>query len=240
MDRDFLGQQNMDSVNDMISLMSGQESFTDKKYSEWLEKIAELKEAGYINEDILSLDLYQGQQLIESKKAAMTLHTQPYAVSLEKSLGSDQIGFAKASVFGTGKFADSVATPSQVYVIPNSAKHKEEAADFLLFLQEEDNIKYLYESANAMMPNNNFDESWVSSEIDRKVLEWQKEDNNFCYQLYFAPMFETDGLIPTVQKMFSEGLAPKDAAVELDEALGKCMEQNPEVHDAFLEWSVEE
>ena len=92
--------------------------------------------------------------------------------------------------------------------IPNSAKHKEEAADFLLFLQEEDNIKYLYESANAMMPNNNFDESWVSSEIDRKVLEWQKEDNNFCYQLYFAPMFETDGLIPTVQKMFSEGLAP--------------------------------
>ncbi len=33
-------------------------------------------------------------------------------------------------------------------------------------------------------------------------------------------MFETDGLIPTVQKMFSEGLAPKDAAVELDEALG--------------------
>ena len=60
MDRDFLGQQNMDSVNDMISLMSGQESFTDKKYSEWLEKIAELKEAGYINEDILSLDLYQG------------------------------------------------------------------------------------------------------------------------------------------------------------------------------------
>ncbi len=89
----------MDSVNDMISLMSGQESFTDKKYSEWLEKIAELKEAGYINEDILSLDLYQGQQLIESKKAAMTLHTQPYAVSLEKSLGSDQIGFAKAPVF---------------------------------------------------------------------------------------------------------------------------------------------
>ena len=26
----ILGQQNMDSVNDMISLMSGQESFTDK------------------------------------------------------------------------------------------------------------------------------------------------------------------------------------------------------------------
>ena len=46
--------------------------------------------------------------MIESKKAAMTLHTQPYAVSLEKSLGADQIGFAKAPVFGTGKFADSV------------------------------------------------------------------------------------------------------------------------------------
>ena len=130
---------------------------------------------------------------------------------------------------------DAAATKAPIAKVADKV-----SADFLLFLQEEDNIKYLYESANAMMPNNNFDESWVSSEIDRKVLEWQKEDNNFCYQLYFAPMFETDGLIPTVQKMFSEGLAPKDAAVELDEALGKCMEQNPEVHDAFLEWSVEE
>ena len=62
----------------------------------------------------------------------MTLHTQPYAVSLEKSLGSDQIGFAKAPVFGTGKFADSVATPSQVYVIPNSAKHKRRGGRLLI------------------------------------------------------------------------------------------------------------
>lgn len=76
----FLGQQNLDSVNEMIDLMSGEKSFTDAKYSEWLEKIVELKDAGYINDDILSLDLYQGQQLIESGKAAMTLHTRhmPY------------------------------------------------------------------------------------------------------------------------------------------------------------------
>ena len=236
----FLGQQNLDSVNDMISLMSGKESFTDEKYTEWLEKIVELKTAGYINDDILSLDLYQGQQLIENGKAAMTLHTQAYAVSLEKSMGADKIGFAKSPVFGTGKLADSVATPSQVYVIPNSAKHKEEAADFLLFLQEEENIKCLYEMANAIMPNNNFKEEWVTSEIDKKVLGWQKEYNNFCYQLYFAPMFESDGLIPVVQKMFSEDLPADEAGKELDAALTKCIEQNPEVHEAFLEWSIEE
>ena len=53
-------------------------------------------------------------------------------------------------------------------------------------------------------------------------------------------MFESDGLIPTVQKMFSEDLPAADAAAELDEALAKCIEQNPEVHEAFLEWSVEE
>lgn len=236
----ILGQQNIDSVNEMIELMSGKKSFTEKKYSEWLDKLVELKEAGYINDDILSLDLYQGQQLIENGKAAMTLHAQPYAVSLEQSLGTDKIGFAKAPVFGTGKFADSIATPAQVYVIPNSAKHKEEAADFLLFLQEKDNVKYLYETANAMMPNKGFDESWVSSEIDKKVIDWKKNYDDFCYQIYFAPMFEMDGLVPAVQKMFSEDLSASDAASELDAALEKCIEQNPEIHDAFLEWSVEE
>lgn len=236
----FLGQQNLNSVNEMISLMSGEESFTDSKYSEWLDKIVELKDAGYINDDILSLDLYQGQQLIESGKAAMTLHTQPYAVSLEQSMGSDKIGVAMAPVYGDGELAQSVAVPSQVYVIPNSAKHKEEAADFLMFLQEEENVKSLYEMANAMMPSNNFKEEWVTSEIDKEILAWQAEYPSFCYQLYFAPMFESDGLIPTVQKMFSEDLPAADAAAELDEALAKCIEQNPEVHEAFLEWSVEE
>ena len=234
----FLGQQNLDNTNEMISLMSGKEDFKDSKYSEWLYKLEELKDAGYINDDILSLDLYQGQQLIESGKAAMTLHAQPYAVSLENSLGSDKIGFAKAPIFGNGKYADSIATPSQVYVIPKSAKHKEEAADFLLFLHEEENVKALYEMANAIMPNNNFKEEWVTSEIDKDVLEWQKKYPNFCYQLYFAPMFEPDGLVPSVQKMFSEGLSPDGVAEELNSALEKCIEQNPEVHDAFLEWSV--
>lgn len=236
----FLGQQNLNNVNEMIDLMSGKEKFTDPKYSEWLDKLEELWSKGYINDDILSLDFYQGQQLIESKKAVMTLHTQAYAVSLEKSLGADKIGFARAPIYGDGELADSIASPSQVYVIPKSAKHKEEAADFLLFLQEEENVKCLYEMANVMMPNSNFNEEWVTSEIDEQVLEWKENYPNFCYQLYFAPMFETDGLIPTVQKMFSEGLSPADAAEELNEAIEKCAEQNPEVHEAFLDWSIAE
>lgn len=236
----FLGQQNLDSVNDMIALMSGKASFADNKYSEWLEKTKELWDAGYINEDILSLDLYQGQQTIENGTAAMTLHTQAYAVSLEKSLGADKIGFAKAPVYGTGKLADSIASPSQVYVIPKSAKHKEGAAKFLMFLQEEENVKALYEMANVMMPNVNFKEEWLTSEIDKQVMRWKSENDNFCYQLYFAPMFETDGLIPTVQKMFSEDLNPEAAALELEEALKKCREQNPEIHEAFVDWSIAE
>lgn len=236
----FLGQQNLNSVNEMIDLMSGNASFTDKKYSEWLYKIEELVDAGYINDDILSLDLYQGQQTIENGKAAMTLHTQAYAVSLEKSMGSDKIGFAKAPVYGNAQLADSIASPSQVYVIPKSAKHKEEAADFLMFLQEEDNVKCLYEMANVIMPNVNFKEEWLTSEIDKQVMQWKEESPNFCYQLYFAPMFESDGLIPTVQKMFSEDLSPLDASKELEAALEKCREQNPEVHEAFMDWSITE
>lgn len=234
----FLGQQNLNDVNEMISLMSGKQSFTDKKYSEWLYKVEELNSKGFINEDILSLDLYQGQQLIESGKAAMTLHAQAYAVSLEKSLGKDKIGFAPAPVYGNGKLASSVAAPSQVYVIPKSAKHKEGAAQFLLFLHEEENMKYLYETANTLMPNKNFKKEWLTSEVDKTVMNWLDTNTNFCYQLYFAPMFEPEGLVPTVQKMFSEGLSPKDAAVELDTLLEKVSEQNPGPHEAFLKWNV--
>lgn len=39
-----------------------------------------------------------------------------------------------------------------------------------MFLQEEDNVKSLYDMANVMMPNHNFREEWITSEIDKKVL----------------------------------------------------------------------
>ena len=64
------------------------------------KKLQSLKEAGYINAHILSLDLYQGQQLIESKSGNDTSHTIAVCGNiLEKSLGSDQINLAKAPVF---------------------------------------------------------------------------------------------------------------------------------------------
>ncbi len=233
----FFGQQNLDSVNDEIALMRGDKSFSDPKYNEWLYKLEELKDKGFINEDILSLDFYQGQQLLESNGASMTLHAQTYAASLEKSLGKDKIGFIKAPIFGTGKLADSIAVPSQVYVIPKSAKNKEEAAKFLIFLREKENMKALYDMANAMLPSKSFDSSWLSTEVDLTVANWLNKYENFCYQLYFAPMFEAEGLAPIIQKMFSEDLSPADASVELDEALKKTIEQNPEINEAFRKWN---
>lgn len=235
----YFGQQNMDNPNDMISLMRGEQSFTDEKYGAWLTELENWKNKGYINEDILSLDLYQGQQLVESGEAAMTLHTQAYAVSLEEAMGSESIGVAPYPVYGSGELADSIAAPSQVYMIPKSAEHKEGAAQFLMFLQEEENVKTMYELTKTIMPSSRFNNDWLESEVDKQVGEWLDTKPNFCYQVYFAPMFEVEGLIPTVQKMFSEDMSAADACAELDEMLVKVQEQNPEAHEAFLNWNIE-
>ncbi|HHW47752.1 MAG TPA: carbohydrate ABC transporter substrate-binding protein [Clostridiaceae bacterium] len=236
----YLAQQNLDSVNDLITCIRGDAKYTDPKYSEWLEKVKELVDKGYVNNDIQSLDFYQGQQLLENEQAAMTFHAHPYAVQLEKTMGSDTIGFARPPVYGKGKLATAIAAPCQIYTIPKSAKHKEGAAQFILFLHEEDNLKLLYEKANALMPNMKFKSEWLTSEVDKKVTSWLKEYKNMCYQYYYPPMFEYEGLVPVVQKMFSENLSPADAAKELDAVFDKWREQNPEQLDAFKKWSVPE
>ena len=236
----YLAQQNLDSPNDVIDCFRGMGSYTDQKYSGWLTLVKELYDKGYTNDDIQTLDFYQGQQLLESGQAAITFHTNGYAATLEKSMGEDVIGFTLQPKYGKGKLADTVIAAGQAYTIPKSAKDKEGAAQFILFLLEEDNLKLLYEKSHAIYPSVNFKAEWLDSSTDMKALDWLQTKRGFIYQYFYPPMFEYEGIVPVVQKMFSENLSPSDAAKELDDVIVKWAEQNPEQEAAVQKWIVPE
>ena len=115
-----------------------------------LQKIAELKEAGYINEDILSLGLISAQ-LIERKQKSVNdnlLHSR--VVSLEKIIRVRSDLFCKSQSILTCKNLAFSCNSSQVYVIPNkSGNIKEEAQTSLLFYRKKIILNICTESANA-------------------------------------------------------------------------------------------
>ena len=234
----YFGAQNYDDPNEAIKPFRLEESYTDKECSQWIYLIEELIKGGYFNEDIQSLDLYQGQQLLETSNCAMTFQCGPYTASIAEKMGEDVIGFMQAPVYGSGELAKSVCVGQQVFVMPKSAKHKDQAADFLLFLAKKENLSRMYELTNAWMPTVDFDASSLDNEICKNVATWMQEQRLYDYQYTYPIGWENESLCPVMQKMFTEGLSAADAVNELQDGINKWAEQNANVLEAYKIWVV--
>ena len=97
--------QNLNSAADALNLFIGKLDWRDPKYHEHWVKLQELYDDKYWNDDVTSLNLYQGIQLYNTGKASMALNNTPALPNSQKKLGKDNVGFMKLPTFGTGKMA---------------------------------------------------------------------------------------------------------------------------------------
>ena len=168
----------------------------------------------------------------------MTFQCGPYTASIAEKMGEDVIGFMQAPVYGNGELAKSVCVGQQVFVMPKSAKHKDQAADFLLFLAKKENLSHMYELTNAWMPTVDFDASSLDNEICKNVATWMQDQRLYDYQYTYPIGWENESLCPVMQKMFTEGLSAADAVNELQDGINKWAEQNANVLEAYKIWVV--
>lgn len=234
----YLGAQNMNSMNELIDIAKGNKKYEGTKYGEWIYKVKDLIDKKYFNDDALSLDLYQGQQLFENGKVGMTAQTQPYINKLERAKGKDKIGIMKAPVYGNGKLANSTPLPCEILAITKSSKLKNEAADFLRFLHTDKIMKLMYDKAGAITPSKKFDKRLLNTETDKTFYKWSKTSKNITYQFYYPSTFEYEGLAPAMQAMFAGKASARDVTKKMDEAMKKWRDQNPNQLKAFQEWKV--
>jgi ABC-type glycerol-3-phosphate transport system substrate-binding protein len=86
----FMVQQ-LDSPSDPLKLCIGDLRWDDPRYYEHWVRIKELWDEGYINDDVNSLDLYQGQDLFTKGEAAMTIAVGTIIPAMQKTLGTENI-----------------------------------------------------------------------------------------------------------------------------------------------------
>ena len=165
------------------------------KYTEWVDRVQELVKGGFFNDDIQSINLYQGQDLFTAKKAAIVTSVQPQITSFYRTMGgADTVGVMRSPAFGTGKFANSFGAPAQVLLLTKFSSHKEEAAAFLKFLHTPEMMHLMYQESGAICPDNKFDTSWFNTETDKTMWHWQQTLPNFWFQYYYPLPFETGGV----------------------------------------------
>ena len=234
----YMGQQNFNNVGEAIAPFKSSVPYTGAKYTEWLSRLADTISRGFWNRDVMSLNLYQGQNLFATQQAAMTNSVQPQLVSFERQMGKDTAGVMLTPMFGTGKFARSVGAPVQVLTITSFSKKKELAADFLKFLHTDDMMKLMYARANAVSPDNRFKPEWLNTEVDSKFMQWTKVMPNFWYQYYYPWAFEGLGVMPATQAMFSGSANPAQAAKTIQQGIDKWRTQHADEVKAYKKWEL--
>jgi len=162
----FMVQQ-LDSPRDPIKLCIGDLRWDDPRYYEHWARIKELWDKGYINDDVLSLDLYQGQDLFTKGEAAMTIAVGTIIPAMEKVLGAENIGVMKTPTFGVGKLAEKDVTYIQGTLISSQSKNKELAAEFIRLMHEKDRYNALWDDLGAIPADDRFD----SKKIDDPLIK---------------------------------------------------------------------
>ena len=232
----YFGQQNWDSNEDLLKMLSGEIPATDMQNSEWLYKIEELYKNGFINVDVLSLDFYQGEDLFASGEVAMTIHPQSLAAYLEKTMGPDVVGIMPPPSYGNGKLANSIGIPAQVFTISKDCDVPEKAVEFLKFLHTEKVMKLIYDKAMVVTPGKRFKMDWLTTEVDKTVESWKETKNLYWMQYRYPFEFERIGVIPAIQMILGGKTNAEQAAGVLEEALNSWRKTAPEQLDAYLKF----
>jgi len=227
----------IDSPAELLKVWVGQEDFTDLKYSDWLYKIEELIENGYINEDSHTLNLWTAnEEYFGGGKAAMALLPSGTARLINEEILIGKVGMMKPPIFGNGKLAGMNNIWRKNFGITEWSPHKEIAADFLKYTISEDRAKAMYDICNVYSGSKYFNPAVVKDEMGKM---YYKELNDSFGALTdaFDPMFITyESIQPAGQNMLAGEWSAKEAAEFIENQAEKWRQTNPELVKAYTEW----
>ena len=96
---DSLAQQ-VTGVGEVLQAVTGETSFTDPKYVTFFERWQEMIDHDCFPDDVASLDMYTGQQLVSQGEAGLTFIAGSELASYVESIGADNTGLMKLPATG--------------------------------------------------------------------------------------------------------------------------------------------
>jgi raffinose/stachyose/melibiose transport system substrate-binding protein len=232
----LLAKQNMDSYKDLLKGVLGEADFKDAKNTEWLYKLAELKEKGYINNDSLSLDYQQGQELFATGKAAMVFGNDTFYPKWISDIGADKIGIMNVPTFGTGKMADTLTVTAQGFGITSWSDHKEESAKFLMFMHTPDRLNAWYEKTGVFPADDRFDSSKIAIPQMKEMFDMVKSKPSVNLENFIPSMVEEQAVLSGVQLLLAGQKTPEEIAQMMNDISKQWREQTPDMVTHYQNW----
>lgn len=225
-----------DSMKEFVEAATIPGEFTSERHMDWFEKIHELVEKEYTNPMTMSYDFYQGRESFLRGESAMGLATNGQAIQwIEEMGGEEKVGIMNVPVMGDGKLAGKLNNQSHSFAIPSFAKHKKEAADFLVFTHQPEQLESWYKHTKNIPCDDRFDEKWLETESEKQIYQ-ELMTNSVPYPEIFIPaMVDQEGMYAATQMIFS-GSTPKEAAQYMEDTAEKWRSMDAAGVENFTNW----
>ena len=157
----IIGAQGITSISDVLDATTGKQKFTDAKHAAWWTRLQELRDHKCWNDDINSLELYQGQQRWAQGKAAMTVTAGSDVKKFVQQVGVAKVGVMAMPKWGNGPYAGKLGSTSQTVGITAWTKYPQESADFIMFMHTPERMAAWFNTTGAFPADDRFKTSLI-------------------------------------------------------------------------------
>jgi multiple sugar transport system substrate-binding protein len=233
----ILSRQPHDSEKDYMQAAVGNAKFTDPKFAEYWVRLNQLKEAGCWNADINSLDYQQGQDKFVQGEAAMIFGNDTFLAGWAQTMGGwDDMGLMLVPKYADGQMAGQYIVTAQGLGITSWSQHKQEAADFLMYMHTPDRLKAWFEDTGVIPADDRLDPSVITQSQLKQVYEWDTTVAGPNLENFIPSMLDEQSNFVGAQLLFAGDKTPDELAQLAEEVIQKWREQNPDAVETFTTW----
>jgi ABC-type glycerol-3-phosphate transport system substrate-binding protein len=228
--------QVLDSVGEAVELFIGDKDFRDPRYHEHWVRLAELRDAGFLNPDISSVELYPGIDRIVAGEIAMgqSIGTR---LPADSAASGGRIGVMTLPVFGTGALAGKPIVDVQGLGISADSAAPEVAARFLEFLNEPAQLQSFWDETGWVPASSRFDASVIEDPAVADLwARWGQAENITNITNLMPGQFYEQAAIPTAQEILSNGMSGEEAGEMAARVAQEWRDFNPDLVERYQAW----
>jgi raffinose/stachyose/melibiose transport system substrate-binding protein len=231
-----IGAQGVRSIGDVLEAVAGEQKFTDPEHAAWWTRLQELRDHHCWNDNINSVQLYQGQQEWTDGKAAMTLTAGSDVKKFVTQVGVSKVGLMPLPKWGSGPYAGRLGSTSQTLGITEWTKYPQVAADFIMFMHTPERMTSFFNITGAFPADDRFNANLIKLPQQKVLFGLVK--NGAPYLENFIPSeFDTKANFAQAQLLLAGKIDAKQAAAASEQVAERIRRTNRDLIDNFGTWA---
>ncbi len=233
----IIGAQGIRSISDVLDATTGKAKFTDPTQAAWWTRLQELRDHKCWNNDINSLELYQGQQRWADGKAAMTITAGSDVKKFVKQVGVAKVGVMAMPRWGNGPYAGKLGSTSQTVGITAWTKFPEVAADFIMFMHTPERMKAWFQTTGAFPADDRFNTKLITLPQQKVLFNLVKSGAPYL-ENFIPPELDSKANFAQAQLLLGGSIDAKQAAAATEKVAQRIrLTQRKQIAN-FKKWAA--